>query len=107
MQPLACAAVLCRLLLAGSSAACCIRPCPPVLLTQLIGLTASPASRDTTVATYMALHRLRDNLEAEYLVLDRRDEELMVGGVGCGVRRAACALQPHTAGSPCLRQLTR
>ncbi|EFN54011.1 hypothetical protein CHLNCDRAFT_58365 [Chlorella variabilis] len=44
--------------------------------TQVLGLTASPASRDSLDATLQALHQLELNLDAQLYVVDESDEEL-------------------------------
>ena len=45
---------------------------------QVLGLTASPASRDSLDATLQALHQLELNLDAQLYVVDESDEELRV-----------------------------
>ena len=46
--------------------------------TQLLGLSAAPASRSSLVATVNDMLALRDTLQAEYLTVDPNNEELQV-----------------------------
>ena len=45
---------------------------------QILGLTASPVSKATMDATYAGLAQLQRNLDAQYVVVDEKDEELLV-----------------------------
>ena len=64
---------------------------------QILGLTATPASKASLDATLGALRQLATNLGAQYVVVDERDEELLVragallGGACCRPPAAALA----------------
>ncbi|PRW32572.1 type III restriction enzyme [Chlorella sorokiniana] len=45
--------------------------------TQILGLTATPTSKDSLAATLAGMRELARNLAAEYVVVDERDEELL------------------------------
>lgn len=51
-------------------------PLPPGL--QILGLTATPTSKDSLAATLAGMRELARNLAAEYVVVDEKDEELLV-----------------------------
>lgn len=61
---------------------------PPAL--QILGLTATPTSKDSLAATLAGMRELARNLAAEYVVVSEKDEELLVrlcdqGGGGGGM----------------------
>lgn len=65
----------------------CLRCKPPLLRKpnfrwsfslQILGLTATPTSKDSLAATLAGMRELARNLAAEYVVVDETDAELLV-----------------------------
>lgn len=77
-------------------AAQCIGPHLAVPHTlQILGLTATPTSKDSLAATLAGMRELARNLAAEYVVVSEKDEELLVSscvtkGVAAGGWGSSC-----------------